>query len=112
MKRAAGLALLLVAFSCLAFAQKADTSQPPPILSDAGRYPAARHGGPYMWNYYIPPAPGTTPWAPCWSPDGKRIAVAMQGSIWSVDPETGQATEITKTSGYASLPTWSPDGNW
>ena len=86
MRGAAGTALLLVAFSCLAFAQKADTSQPPPILSDAGRYAAARHGGPYMWNYYIPPAPGTTPWAPCWSPDGKRIAVAMQGSIWIVDP--------------------------
>lgn len=112
MKGAAETALLLVTFSCMAFAQKADTSQPPPILSDSGRYPAARHGGPYMWNYYIPPAPGTTPWAPCWSPDGKRIAVAMQGSIWIVDPETGQAAEITKTSGYASLPTWSPDGKW
>jgi dipeptidyl aminopeptidase/acylaminoacyl peptidase len=65
-----------------------------------------------MWNYYIPPAPGSTPWAPCWSPDGKRIAVAMQGSIWIVDPETGQAAEVTKTGGYASLPTWSPDGKW
>ncbi|MGO8735098.1 MAG: CehA/McbA family metallohydrolase [Terriglobia bacterium] len=112
MRSAAGCALLLVAFSCWTFAQKADTSQPPPILSDAGRYAASRHGGAYMWNYYIPPAPATTPWAPCWSPDGKRIAVAMQGSIWVVDPQTGEAAETTKTSGYASSPTWSPDGNW
>jgi len=112
MKRACEFVFLLVAFCSLAFAQKADTSQPPPILSDGGRYAAARHGGPYMWNYYIPPAPATTPWAPCWSPDGKRIAVAMQGSIWIVDPETGKAVETARPSGYASSPTWSPDRKW
>ena len=39
-------------------------------------YPAARHGGNYMYNYYLPPAPSTSPWAPAWSPDGKWIAVA------------------------------------
>ena len=32
-------------------------------------YPAARHGGNYMHNYYFPPAPSSTPWAPAWSPD-------------------------------------------
>lgn len=26
-----------------------------------------------MWNYYIPPAPGTTDWAPRWSLDGRWI---------------------------------------
>jgi hypothetical protein len=111
MKSFAMAALLLVC-SCSAFAQLADTSQPPPIIGDAGRYAAARHGGPYMWNYYIPPAPGSSPWAPCWSPDGKRIAAAMQGSIWIVDPQTGEAAETTSTNGYASSPTWSPDGKW
>ena len=25
-------------------------------------YPAAKHGGNYMFNYYIPPAPSTTAW--------------------------------------------------
>jgi len=34
-------------------------------------YPAARHGGNYMHNYYFPPAPSSTPWAPTWSPDGE-----------------------------------------
>jgi hypothetical protein len=43
------------------------------------------------FNYYIPPAPATTPWAPAWSPDGKWIAVGMYGSIWKVDPKTGVA---------------------
>ena len=47
-------------------------------------YPASRHGGTYMFNYYLPPAPSATAWSPAWSPDGKWIAVAMQGSIWKV----------------------------
>ena len=112
MKRACEFVFLLLAFSCTIFGQKADTSQPPPIVSDPGRYPASRQGGLYMFNYYIPPAPGATPWAPCWAPDGKRLAVAMQGSIWIVDPATGQASETPTPSGYASSPTWSPDGKW
>jgi Tol biopolymer transport system component len=36
----------------------------------------------------------------------------MQGSIWIVDPKTGKAVEVTTTIGYASSPTWSPDGRW
>ena len=41
----------------------------------SAEYPASKHGGTYMFNYYIPPAPSTTPWAPTWSPDGRWIAV-------------------------------------
>ena len=44
-------------------------------------YRAARHGGNYMHNYYLPPAPSSTPWAPAWTPDGGEIVVAMSGSI-------------------------------
>ncbi len=86
--------------------------QSPLAENVAGSYPAARHGGNYMHNYYFPPAPSSTPWAPAWSPDGERIAVAMSGSIWSVDPETGIADELTAGPGYHSLPTWSPDGRF
>ena len=75
-------------------------------------YPAARTGGNYMHNYYLPPAPGSTPWAPAWSPDGKWIAVAMSGSIWKVDPASGIAHEITYDGKYHSMPAWSPDGKW
>ncbi len=75
-------------------------------------YPAVKHGTLYMYNYYVPPAPGSTPWAPCWSPDGKTIAVGMQGSIWRVDPDTGNAVELTNTTAYANSPDWSSDGKW
>jgi TolB protein len=75
-------------------------------------YPAATQGANYMHNYYLPPAPSTTPWAPEWSPDGKWIAVAMQGSIWRVDPATGAATELTYNRRYHSSPAFSPDGKW
>ena len=75
-------------------------------------YPSAQHGGNYMHNYYFPPAPSSTPWAPSWSPDGRWIAVAMNGSIWKVDPETGLAHEISYNKKYHSAPDWSPDGQW
>ena len=89
----------------------------PPPLPVAG-YEWARHGGNYMYNYYLPPAPSSTPWAPAWSPDGETIAVGMSGSIWSVDlearagTEAGMATELTRGPEYHSSPTWSPDGRW
>src|SRR5262245_57808195 len=79
----------------------------------AANYPAARDaGGEYMVNYYLPPAPSSTPWAPAWSPDGRAIAIAMQGSVWKVDPMTGAARELTYNRKYHSSPTWSPDGKW
>ena len=75
-------------------------------------YPSSKHGGNYMHNYYFPPAPSSTPWAPDWSPDGEWIAVAMSGSIWKVDFETGRAWELTYNEKYHSLPDISPDGKW
>ncbi|MFV1987826.1 MAG: CehA/McbA family metallohydrolase [Gemmatimonadota bacterium] len=83
--------------------------EPPPTFAG---YPGVRHGGNYMHNYYLPPAPSSTPWAPAWSPDGRSIAVAMSGSIWNVDVDTGLAVELTHGSTYHSSPAWSPDGRW
>lgn len=77
-----------------------------------GSYPMAKTGANYMYNYYFPPAPSSTPWGPSWSPDGKWIAVGMSGSIWKVDPATGVARELTYNEKYHSLPDWSPDGKW
>ena len=65
-------------------------------------YPSSRHGQNYMFNFYFPPAPSSTPWAPDWSPDGKWIAVAMSGSIWRVDPTSGAAQELTYSEKYHS----------
>ncbi len=75
-------------------------------------YADARSGGNYMHNFYFPPSPSATPWAPDWSPDGEWIAVAMQGSIWKLDPESGIAYELTYNEAYHSSPDWSPDGRW
>ena len=83
-----------------------------PLAAQSGFYPDARSGGNYMHNFYFPPSPGSTPWAPDWSPDGEWIAVAMQGSIWRVDADTGIAYEMTYGAAYHSSPDWSPDGRW
>ncbi len=83
-----------------------------PGLAQAASYGQARSGGSYMHNFYVPPAPSSSPWAPAWAPDGRSIAFSMQGSIWSVDVSTGEATELTSGSTYDSAPTWSPDGRW
>ena len=78
----------------------------------AQAYPHARSGGNYMHNFYFPPAPSSTPWAPEWSPDGKSVAVAMQGSLWRVELATGIATELVHSDAYLSSPDFSPDGRW
>ena len=75
-------------------------------------YPAAAHGGNYMHNFYLPPAPASSPWYPEWRPDGERIAVSMSGSIWEVDPATGTAVEIVHGADYYSSPDYSPSGEW
>src|SRR6266498_1843493 len=86
---------------------------PPTGLAQSTRfYPSAKHGGNYLYNYYFPPAPSTTPWSPSWSPDGRSIAVAMSGAIWKLDPRTGVADQLTYNRKYHSSPAWSPDGKW
>ena len=83
-----------------------------PATAQAGRYPASQHGGNYMFNFYFPPSPSSTPWAPSWAPDGQSVAVAMAGSIWRVDLASGAADELTYGESYHSSPDWSPDGRW
>ncbi|MGH9340903.1 MAG: CehA/McbA family metallohydrolase [Acidobacteriota bacterium] len=75
-------------------------------------YPAARTGGAYMHNYYIPPAGSATPWWPAWSPDGEEIAFSMQGSIWKIRADGDTAYQLTANPTYDSSPDFSPDGRW
>ena len=76
-------------------------------------YPAAKTGGNYMHNYYLPPAASSTPWWPSWAPDGKRIAFAMDGSIWAIDVGGNVARELVYSAReFLSSPEYSPDGKW
>jgi Tol biopolymer transport system component len=47
---------------------------------------------------------------PVFSPDGKRIAVVLNGDIWVFDVAKGTGKQITSTSAPESSPVWSPDG--
>jgi TolB protein len=112
---ARGIALSLLeslCLTCLFFLNCLFFMSSVPAWAQRLPYPASKHGGNYMFNYYIPPAPSSTPWAPCWSPDGKWIAFGMYGSIWKVEPQGGTAVELTYNRKYHSSPAWSPDGNW
>ena len=46
------------------------------------------------------------------SPDGRTLAIDLQGSIWTLPSSGGEATRITDVFNDARQPTWSPDGKW
>src|SRR5580693_7472431 len=46
------------------------------------------------------------------SPDGKTLAIDMQGSIWTLPATGGTAKRITGLFDDARQPAWSPDGKW
>ena len=85
-----------------------------PLAAQTGlweTYPAAQTGGNYMHNYYLPPL-ASTPWRPCFSPDGEWIAFSMAGSIWKIRVGGDVAYELAANPTYDSSPAWSPDGRW
>jgi eukaryotic-like serine/threonine-protein kinase len=54
---------------------------------------------------------------PAWSPDGKTIVLAVQGStdmnsvLLAIDPSTGHQRVLLKAEKYVEDPTWLPDGS-
>ena len=46
------------------------------------------------------------------SPDGRTLAIDLQGSIWTLPATGGVATRLTDPFNDARQPTWSPDGQW
>ena len=66
------------------------------VVPHAQNYPAARTGGKYMHNYYLPRAGSSTPWWPTWSPDGQWIAFAMHGSLWRMRIANGLSDGVAE----------------
>src|SRR6186997_433867 len=46
-----------------------------------------------------------------WSPDGRQLAFTLFGSIWRVDANGGDATQVSTSRGYHAHPAWSPKGD-
>jgi len=46
------------------------------------------------------------------SPDGRTLAIDLQGGIWTVPATGGTARRLTDVFDDARQPTWSPDGKW
>ena len=65
----------------------------------------------YYREMYLPQAT-SGPQSPAWSPDGRTLAVSMQGSLWTIDPATGRARQLTSGPGFDYQPDWSPDGRF
>ncbi|SKB94655.1 WD40-like Beta Propeller Repeat [Sphingopyxis flava] len=51
-----------------------------------------------------------TSFAAAVSPDGRKIAIDLQGTIWVMPPKGGRAHPLTDRFDDAHLPSWSPDG--
>ncbi|MEA3337716.1 MAG: hypothetical protein U9R25_17615 [Chloroflexota bacterium] len=53
-------------------------------------------------------------WTPAWSPKGDQIAMMVENEgskdIWLIQPDGGEAVQITETSSSDIDPAWSPDG--
>jgi hypothetical protein len=60
---------------------------------------------------YLPQVTGG-PGSVCWSPDGREIAYAMQGTLWRQEVGSATARQITDGPGYHHQPDWSPDGRF
>ncbi|MBD3275988.1 MAG: peptidase S41, partial [Candidatus Marinimicrobia bacterium] len=51
------------------------------------------------------------PRTPAPSPDGRQIAFAYQGDIWTISSRGGEARRLTAHPAYDYHPEWSPDGS-
>jgi TolB protein len=85
------------------------------VPSGPGREPVLKQiKVPHRYYYremYLPQVT-SGPSSASWSPDGRELVVAMQGSLWRVELESGIATELTNGPGYDHQPDWSPDGRF
>ncbi len=65
---------------------------------------------PYYYREMYLPQVTSGPSDAAWSPDGKELVYAMQGSLWRQRVGSREAVQLTDGPGYDSEPDWSPDG--
>ena len=103
-----GLAALVLASSALAA-----LISPAPLA--AQRRPVLQQiSVPHDYYYrelYLPQVT-SGPGAATWSPDGRELVYAMQGTLWRQTVGSGVAQQLTDGPGYDAQPDWSPDGRW
>jgi len=66
----------------------------------------------YYWREMYVPQVTSGPSAATWSPDGRELIYAMQGSLWRQRLGSGVAQQLTAGPGYDYQPDWSPDGRF
>src|SRR2546422_9388277 len=66
----------------------------------------------YYWREMYVPQVTSGPSAVTWSPDGRELIYAMQGSLWRQRLGAGGAQQLTAGPGHRSPPRWSPDGRF
>ena len=64
----------------------------------------------YYREMYLPQVT-SGPSEATWSPDGKTLIYAMQGSLWRQRIGDSVAEQLTTGPGYAYQPDWAPDGS-
>ena len=95
--RSFSYAVVLVVASTVAFGQT-----PPPEQATTPPLPAAvttASPAPPLWMRY-----------PALSPDGKTVAFAFRGHLFTVPSSGGVAVPLTAGSAHDTAPVWSPDG--
>ena len=98
-RRAAALLALLAGFA--------------PSRARAERQPVLKQidiPHPYYYREMYLPQVTSGPSAATWSPDGKELVYAMQGTLWRQKLGSSEAVQLTDGPGYDSEPDWSPDG--
>ena len=65
----------------------------------------------YYREMYVPQVT-SGPGGAAWSPDGRELVVAMQGTLWCYAFDTGVAAQLTSGPGYDHQPDWSPNGRY
>lgn len=84
-----------------------------PLAAQAPRQPVmaqVAHPHPYYWRGLYLPQVTTGATSPSWTPDGKALVFAKEGSLWRQELSGGPCIQLTAGPGYDHQPDVSPDG--